>query len=462
MKTGGTAVRRWGRGLFGLSAALPLCHSAALAQDRPCRLQLLEGTTRQMVRSQVTPTTENYFAGGNPVRLRCRGQNVFVSADSIASYQGQVVQFIGNFRYQDETARVRSDFGTYIQGDERWEARGRVVYLNLRDSSRLEGPSVNYLRGVQGIRNMEEAFADQRPRLILPVREAGEAASEPYIIVADRLRLRGQTAMWGGGRVTVDRSDLRGRGDSLQLDTGPAGTGALIGAASIRRAAEDSFALAGKRIDLTLAERELTSVTGRDSATVSSRDLDLGAEAIRLRLVDRKIAQTFAWGKDPRPEAVADEYQIRGDSLAVDTPDELLREFRVFGRAWVGLRPDSAQGERDWIAGDTVRAEFEPASGAAPDQRKSVVRRLEARHSAASFYRVAVANAPGGRPTINYSRADRILLVMEPGDSVKVERVEMTGKVDGVQLEPSAVVPDSLRRPASLPGAPPRIPPRPR
>jgi hypothetical protein len=73
-----------------------------------------------------------------------------------------------------------------------------------------------------------------------------------------------------------------------------------------------------------------------------------------------------------------------------------------------------------------------------------VVQRLEARSGASAFYRVASPDAKTLLPSINYSKADRIVLIMAPGDSVKVERVEMTGKVFGVQLEPTTLA-DSLR-----------------
>jgi hypothetical protein len=217
-----------------------------------------------------------------------------------------------------------------------------------------------------------------------------------------------------------------------------------VGNAAMEKMAEDSFALHGKRIDLTMAGRELTSVTGRDSASVVSRDLDLQAAVVRLRLDASKVIQTFAWGKAPSPIALTSDYQLKGDSLAVDTPDQVLTEFRSFGNAWVGFRPDTAKGERDWLAGDTIRAEFTPVAGASPSQKKSVVQKLEARSGASAFYRVASPDAKTLLPSINYSKADRIVLIMTPGDSVKVDRVEMTGKVFGVQLEPSTVA-DSLR-----------------
>ncbi len=415
--------------------------SRVLAQQ-PCRLEVLH-VGRQAVRTQVTPTSENLFAGGD-IRLRCRGQSVRMWTDSIASYQGLVVQFIGNFRYEDQTAKVTAEFGTYIKAQEKWEARGHVVYLNLGDGSRLEGPAVDYYRKAGGVRELEEVFADQRPKLTLPVNDSS-GATEPYIVNGDHLRLKGQTLMWAGGQVTIDRSDLRGRSDSLSLITGKEGSGILLGHASIERMAEDSFALRGRRIDLAMVNRELTSITGRDSATATSRDLDLQAGMIRLQLEARRVIQTLAWGKDPTPVALTSDYQLKGDSLAVDTPEEVLKEFRSFGNAWVGFRPDTVKGERDWLAGDSIRAEFVTLSGDQAGQKKAAIQRLEARQSAAAFYRVADPNVPGGLPSLNYSKADRIVLTMAPGDSVKVDRVQMVGNVYGVQLEPSAGLPDSLR-----------------
>jgi hypothetical protein len=390
----------------------------------------------------VTESTENLFAGGD-IRLRCRGQNVRMWTDSIASYQGQVVQFIGNFRYEDQTARVTAEFGTYVRAQEKWEARGNVVYRNLQDGSRMEGPAIDYYRKASGVRELEEVRADQRPKLTLPVSDTLRG-TEPYIVTADRLFIKGQNLMWAGGKVMIDRSDLVGRGDSLSLVTGKEGHGFLIGNASIQRAAEDSFALRGKQIDLAMANRELTAVTGRDSAVATSRELDLRAGMIRLVLKDRKVVQTLAWGNGPKPVALTGDYQLKGDSLAVDTPEEVLKEFRSFGNAWVGFRPDTLKGERDWLSGDSIRAEFVTLTDVPAGQRKAAIQRLEARNKAAAFYRVSSSSAKTTLPSINYSTADRIVLTMTPGDSVKVERVEMTGKVVGLQLEPSALS-DSLR-----------------
>jgi hypothetical protein len=430
------------RSLPGVIALAALCLAGPLAAQKRCRLEVLH-VEREGVRTKIIGTsTENYFAGGD-VRLRCQAEPVRIWADSVASYAGQVVQFIGHFRYEDESSKVKvsSDFGTYYKDSERWEATGNVVYINTQDGSKLEGPIARYSRRVKGVNEVEEVFAERRPRLTLAAKDSAQRAEEPYIVVADRIRMRGRELMWAGGTVTIDRSDLRGRGDSLQLDNGKGSTGALIGHAEIRRAAADSFALEGKRIDLGLKDRELTGIIGRDSAKLVSKDLDLLAEAISLKLEARKVVQTLAWGTAPRPQALADDYQVRGDSLAVDTPQEQIKELRAFRNAWVGFKPDSGKGERDWLAGDSIVGTF--VQRPTPTGPKSSLQRLESRHNAASFYRIASAGSPDGRPSINYARASKILLTMQVGDSIKVDRVYMEGQVDGMQLQPKA---DSLRR----------------
>jgi hypothetical protein len=419
---------------------LAMVVSPAAAQGRACQMQV-DHVARQGMQTEVGGSS-NYFAGGD-VRLTCRGQEVHIWCDSLASYQGQLVQFIGHFRYEDERATVTSDNGTYYKDNERWEAQGHVVYVSRRDGSRLEGPNARYFRRIAGTRDLEEVEADQRPRLTLAAQDSAGRPGEPYVILADRIRMKGSDQMWGGGQVNIDRSDLHGRGDSLQLDTGKASAGFLLGHAAIHRTASDSFALSGKRIDLALAKKELTGVTGRDSASLTSKNLDLTSETIDLRLEHRKVVQTRAWGKTQLPRALADDYEVRGDSLIFDTPAETLKEVRSFRNGWVGLKPDSAKGERDWLAGDTVVASFEEQTS--QGAKKSALRRLEARRSARSFYRVAgkTAAAP---PSITYSRADRIVLFMQHADSLKLERVEMTGDVDGAQLTPQAAKPDSARK----------------
>lgn len=408
---------------------------------RRCQF-VIERVDREGVYVTVMEGVVNYFAGGN-VRFRCANIPVRIASDSVASYQGQVVQFVGAVRYRDSTVDMQSDFGTYFKGIEKWEARGNVVLRNLVDGSTLKGPSLDYFLEVPGVpaRSTTELYADQRPTVTLPVRDSLQAEAAPYIVVGDRVRARGEDKMWAAGRVTIDREDFAGRGDSLQMDLGEGNAGALIGSALMRRIATDSFRLRGARIDLTLANRELTYVTARDSADLVGTDLSLVGDTIGLDIANREVEQTLAWGRTVRPLALSNSYEIRGDSLAFDTPARELKEIRAFVNAWVGAQPDSA-GDRDWVSGDKVIASFVSRDSAGT--RRPALERLQATGGARSLYRLR--QSAQDRASVSYTIADTIVVTMRvTPDSVAVERVFAVGSVEGVHLQPAVARPDSAR-----------------
>jgi hypothetical protein len=410
---------------------------------------VIENVDREGARIEVSPGVVNYFAGGN-VRFRCANVPVRIASDSVASYQGSVIQFVGRVRYRDSTVEMTADFGTYFRDAEKWEARGHVVLQNLGDRSTLRGPMLDYFRTARALRDTSEMYADQRPTITLPVRDSTGAESVPYTVVGDRVRLRGNDRMWAGGRVTIDRTDLRGRGDSLELDTGPAGEGALVGNAVVRRVAADSFELKGARIDLQLERRQLSYVTARDSALLTGTDLELVGDAIGLDIQQGEVGQTVAWGRTVRPVALSTDYEVRGDSVAFDTPKRELKEIRSFGSAWLGAKPDSL-GDRDWVGGDTVTAGFVQRDSAGV--KRPALQRLEAKGNGRALYRFSQAGQ--ARPSISYTKADLIVVTMlVTADSVKVDSVFARGNVDGVHLQPGFRA-DSLRARADTAGAVP-------
>jgi hypothetical protein len=418
---------------------------------------VIDNVDREGARIEVAQGVVNYFAGGN-VRFRCANVAVRIASDSVASYQGNVVQFVGRVWYRDTTVDMTADFGTYFKFAEKWEARGNVVLRNLRDSSTLRGPSLDYYPVASGLRDTSEMYADQRPTITLPVRDTAGAASDPYTVVGDRVRLRGSERTWAGGRVTIDRSDFRGRGDSLQMDTGAGNSGALVGAAVVRGIATDAFELKGSRIDLRLDRRELTGVTARDSAKLTGSALLLDGDAIALEINRGEVEQTSAWGRVIRPVALSSDYEVRGDSLAFDTPRRELREIRAFRDAWVGAKPDSA-GDRDWVAGDSVVASFIQRDSAGT--RRPALQRLEARGNGRALYRFQQAGQ--AKPSLSYTKASLIVVTMRlTNDSVQVDSVFARGNVEGAHLQPgvvradSTVVADSLRTRVDTTGAPPR------
>jgi hypothetical protein len=270
------------------------------------------------------------------------------------------------------------------------------------------------------------------------------------VIVADRVRMKGNDRIWGGGQVTIDRSDFKARGDSLRLDTGAGNDGALIGKPSVEGTGKDSFTLTGKRIDLKLDHQELSYVTAVDSGHAVTKDMDLTADTIGLDIAARELVQTVAWGDSIRPLAVATDYEIRADSLAIDTPGQRLKETRSFGKAWVGGKIDVETNERDWMSGDTVTARFAQYDSAGAV--KTAVASIEASGTAKSYYRIASTKKGETRPSINYSRGDRIAVQMKSTGNRGVERVDIRGNVDGIQLEPAATKADTTKADSSAAG----------
>ncbi|MEO6057397.1 MAG: hypothetical protein ABI860_10635 [Gemmatimonadales bacterium] len=422
-------------------APRPTPKPAPTSPSQRCTFQI-DNVDRQGAVNE-TPTGTNYYAGGN-VRLSCRGTQITMQSDSVAAYGGSVVQFIGHVKYRDSSLAMDADFGTYYKNGERWEARGNVDTKNTVTGSTLTGPSLDYFRVVKGVRDTLEMYAIGRPSIrYIEVDSAGGPAVEPYLIVADRVRFKGNDRIWAGGKVTIDRSDFAARSDSMRLDTGRGSDGTLLGGQPLLRGlGADSFRLSGTRIDLTLTQRQLSKVVAKAQGHALNRDWDLVGDTIAIDLKDRKLERTLAWGKGTRPYAVSTSYAMRADSLALDSPGQLLREVRGFGTAWLGGTIDSLTDDRDWLRGDTVIARFVPSDSAG--KKRAVLSRIEARVAAQSYHLERNARSPK-RPSINYARGDAITVTMKRAAAGGVDRVDIRGKVDGIQLEASG---DSVAAPA--------------
>ena len=405
--------------------------------------------------------------GGGGVLAHCAGTNTTLSADSFANYSALGrLDLIGRVQIRDTGMALDARFVSYYVRDERLVAHNNVVAVNRLTGSVLRGPNMTYWRAAPGIRDTTEMYATTRPTV--EYRQAASDSAEPYIIVADRIRLKGDDRMWGGGKVTVDRSDFASRSDSMMLDQ-TQGFGVLVGTPSVegrgRRGAADmgkSYTLVGRRIELGLEQRDIRLVKALGEGKATGADWTLTADTIHLAIADRMLQQTFAWGDSSRPNAVSTLYTIQSDSMAIDSPAEVLTESRSFGQALSTARRDSTTplANMDWIAGDTLTARFaqEPDS-ANPTRNQSRLRQVlswgAARALTHHLDAADSATAAQG-PAINYSRGNRITVSMLRD---RIERVIVAGKADGVHLEPRpAVVADSLRRVTPPPPAPPPIP----
>ncbi len=414
---------------------------AAPASDR-CRLEILN-VDRQGVRTEPTPGVEHMFAGGN-IHAQCVGRNIHIYSDSVANYGGNVFQFIsqGNrVKYRDSTTNLDADFGTYFKDGERFEAQGNVVHRDLKSGSTITGARIDYLRPVRGLRTELEVLGYSRPVVSYVVKDSTGRVQTPYVIVGNTVRTIGNDIINAGGAVTIDRENLKGTGDSLWLDSGKKQAGQLIGKAALRNQQDTTgtspgFTLTGRVIDIGLVQRELSSVKGRDSARLVSRDVTLDADSILIRLRQRQAEQTVAWGKSVRPVAVSADYQVKGDSIWVETPNQKLSKVIAFGNGWAGLSGDTTTGtRRDWIAGDKVTVTFFERASAGPN--RLAIQQLEAEQRARSFYQVAPERGQT-KGSMNYTRADRILVTMRiTPDSNTVQQVDATGSVEGVHLQPA-------------------------
>jgi hypothetical protein len=388
------------------------------------------------LRQLISGPDTNYHVGGGVI-FSCVDSTVTMASDSLA-WTGprgrKTAQFIGRVHYTDSTVTMDAERGTYFLQGEKWEARGNVHTVNTRNGSTLDGPSLDYYREIRGSRDTVELFATGRPRITFAGRDSTGQPGEPYHIIADRVRMKGNDRVWGGGKVTVDRSDFHADSDSMWLDN-QRGAGSLIGHPAMRGLGRDSFELTGRRIDLTLERQALSYILAPGQGHAATRDVDLVGDTIGLDINDGRLVQTLAWGDSTRARALAGDYEIRADSAAFDTPNRLLTEVRAFGKAWLAAAGQVKDGDRDWLSGDTVVATFTTWDSAGT--ARSAVDRIDAVGQARSYYRVEQEGATG-RPSLNYSRGDRIQVMMRHGARRGVERVNLHGKVDGIYLEPLA------------------------
>lgn len=431
-------------------------------RGRPCVVEI--DSIGHNYREVVQPTgTKSYHAGGG-VLAHCQGTNTTLSTDSIAHYPAfGRADLVGRVHIRDTTIALDANFVSYFVRDERLEAHTNVVAVNKGNGSVLRGPNLTYWRAAPGIRDTLEMFATQRPTI--QYRGGGTAdTTEPYVIVADRVRFKGSDRMWAGGRSTIDRSDFAAQGDSMMLDQ-TTGLGVLIGKPRVEGKGTQNYTLTGTRIELVLQAREIRLVKALGNGSAKSTDWVLTADTIYLAVERRMLQQALAWGgkgkNSPRPHAVSALQDIRADSLALDVPDQVLTEGRGYGRAFSASKHDSTvanvRGQCsddnsdcltsclriavDCIAGDTLTARWaqEPDS---TGKARSRIHHIIARGSARALTHMYGRDTTGG-PALNYSRGKSIDIVLK---QARIDRVTVGGRADGVHLEPRPPVSDTTAK----------------
>ena len=492
------------RGLLVLALALAAAPPAAAQQGAgsTCNVQI---DTSRHSQFHLDNGAYDTFAGGG-VWAHCLGQPTTMYADSVAWYPGSdLLYLMRNVRFRDSTSLLDADKVTYYLRQERLYAEGNVYTKNLRTGSDLHGPNLDYYRAAPGIRDTVETYARSRPTMHFypsPTGAPADTAPEPFVVVADRSHMRGNDQMWGGGHVTIDRSDLAARGDSAQLDLGR-DVGALMGQPEVNGTGANAYHLDGGRIDFRLtAKHEIHRVISSAHAHARGTDWRLVADTIDMTLDSGKVQLVEAWGKHQRPDAVSGPHTIVADSLDIHMPAQLLRLVWAYGKARTTtrdttMRPDTARAadtaaaarrdtvtspaarrdttargaardsaarpaarrdttargdsalvrpDVDWITGDTLRADFEVVHDSA-GKPGSELRHMTAFGTARALYHVESSDTTArDRKGVNYSRGRRIDIATARS---KVETVDVVGTADGLYLEPIPPRRDTTRAAAA-------------
>ena len=426
---------------------------------RPCRVAVDSmGHYAEITNRDGTKTLH----GGGGVLAHCDGTTTTISADSFAHYSALGrLDLVGRpVMIRDTGLSLDARFVQYYLKDERLDAHNNVVAINRLTGSVLRGPNLKYWRAVRGVRDTAEMYATQRPTVDYYQTAAPGTDTagpphprEPYVIVSDRLRLKGDDRMWAAGKVTVDRSDFASRSDSMMMDQ-TSGVGVLVGKPSVEGrgqatpgAPAKSYTLVGTRIELALAQRDVRGVKALGKGKATGDDWVLTADTIDLRIENRLLQQTFAWGDSLRPHAISTLYTIQADSQAIDSPNQVLTESRAFGRGFATAKRDSTTpaNETDWITGDTLTVRFNQQQDSTTKATHTRLRELIAHGTARALtHHSNPKDTTNVGPAINYSRGQQITLTMRVD---QIDRVIVAGKADGLHLEPRPLVmADSLKR----------------
>lgn len=415
-----------------LLAAAPALAQTPTTQAQPCVVDIDSVGHAANFQKQANGQF-HVFAGGG-VLAHCRDQSTTMNADSFAWFADRgELRLLNRVHFSDSTGFLDADRVTYWVRQERLIAQSNVYTRNTRSRLDLRGPNLDYYRAVPPIRDTVELYATGRPTIHFYAQRdsAASDSARPFVIVADRVRMRGGDRMWGSGRVTIDRADLAARGDSAQLDLGR-NRGFLVGDPELRDSTGGRYRLTGRRIAFDLTDaHDVRRVIAQGSAEAQGPDWRLRGDTLDIAVDSGTVQRAQAWGRACRANAVSGLNTIYADSLDIHMPAQVVRQVWAYGRGRATSKPDSTVTEDDWLTGDTLRADFALPDSAA--RRSSELEHITAFGSARAYYHTENGQDPHGERGINYSRGRRIDIVMR---ARKVRTVDVVGQVDGIYLEP--------------------------
>jgi hypothetical protein len=431
---------------FALVALLPATATIG-AQEIPksCDLELPKGTnTRAVIRTDATGNSITYLGGG--VVAHCIGQGNTLTADSAEHYESEGRLFlIGHVHYTEPRATVDSRTMTYYQGDNHLHAEGNVVAVQSNGST-LRGPTADYYRSTPQ-RPLARMYAPGRPTVTLIQKDTSGRGKPPDTahVVANTITMEGDSLVYASGRVEITRPDLLATGDSAFMDSGR-DFARLMREPSVVGKGTRTFTLTGGVIDVYSTNRQVDRVVATPKGHALSKDLELVADSIDLRMQSNQLQRAIAWGPT-RAHAVSPDREIIADSIDAIMPGQRIREVRALRKAYAESNPDSGvvTTQRDWMSGDTIVAHFDSLVST-DTASKPRIREIIAEGNAKSFYQMKNSKGPQTAPTVNYVVGRIIDIVFE---NAKVATVTVTDKATGVLIEPAEA---SAAKPGTVPG----------
>lgn len=442
-------IRSWAFACFAVLAALVSPARTAAQSGKPCAIVItgvIRGADTTRFRSVITATGgRNTYVGG-VVDATCEGQGNRLLADSAEHFadQGLLILY-HNVRYSEPRVRITSDKMFYYTNDERLIAEGNVRGVSA-SGTRFSGPQIEYYRDKPGVRTLPYWIATGRPAMRMSPSESGAdpgTSTDSLDLVANRIYSLNDSLVWASGQVVIERSDMRATADSATLDNGIE-FARLMRTPRIVGKGERAFTLVGVEIDMWSKERKLERVLSSGDAQATTDSLLLTSDTIDLRLVDQQMNRVYTWGG--RSRAVSAQQDIESDSMDIHMPQQQLERVHAIGRAIAFSTVDTARvmsSERDWIAGDTLDAQFEttdlPRDRAGSDSvapgSATQMREVTASGAAQAFYQLPPAGGARGAPNLSYNRGRMIKVLFDDGE---MATVTVNEKASGLYLEPIA------------------------
>jgi hypothetical protein len=438
------------KSLFTLASLIAFAATAKAQQiPRSCDLEFPPGTnTRANVITDAAGNRVTYLGGG--IVARCIGQGNRLTADSAEQYESEGRLFlVGNVHYTEPRATVTSRTMTYYQNDDHLHAEGDVVAVQSNGST-LRGPTVDYYRSTPQ-RPLTRMFAPGRPTVTLIQRDTTGRGRPPDTahVVANTIVMEGDSLVYASGRVQITRPDLLATGDSAFMDSGT-DFARLMREPSVQGKGTRAFTLTGGVIDVYSRERQVERVVATPKGHALSKDLELVADSIDLRMQANQLQRAMAWGPS-RAHALSPEREIVADSIDAILPGQRVREVRALRNAYAESNPDSGvvSTQRDWMSGDTIVAHFDSLVGT-DTSSKPRIREIVAEGNARSYYQMKNSKGPATEPTVNYVRGRIIDINFE---NAKVATVTVIDQATGVLIEPAAA--STAPAPGVAPGTAP-------